>query len=540
MTVSQSPFPAGRTIVPGSSNFLARNTPDPLNPMTAWGTASLNNRPACTGVTLSWSDIGVVNPSPPGNIIQQMRRLPGPFPEVDMAACAAHPENFQFPAVKGPANTFIARPFNGMATNKPINVTFYIANWGMPAISNAIPGTTMWGKIGKVNGGADPPVGVTPSNPTAEQTITTGTKDKDFTATWALSYRWSCTYSFREHQCIRVDLDSTDPSVIIKNKSVEKNMNFVPASTFQQKAYISGDRGPLPAGRSKHQFVILVETDEQGRLRGKGPYTLSSSPSRRLHSDEIATVARGQFPRQPTNLGVWIARGFFRTGKTLNIDGRDFEMVDRAGDFGYVAGHSGEIDGWRFDFTGAGLTKLSEGVYTIEVAPGEEAEVSTTIEAVASGGSTGPFKRWGLSLHAGISIPHGNFNAVFDPGPNFAIDLEYRVKPTFSLEAIYGLHHFNGATIGSVTVGNLNVHQFSFNGKVYGSSSPVRPFFNFGGGAYKFGSGSTRAGLNIGAGVQFDVTPTVAAEAMYDFHNVFTSGSSTRFSAFKAGFRFRF
>jgi opacity protein-like surface antigen len=68
----------------------------------------------------------------------------------------------------------------------------------------------------------------------------------------------------------------------------------------------------------------------------------------------------------------------------------------------------------------------------------------------------------------------------------------------------------------------------------------VRPFVNFGGGAYKFGSGSTRAGLNIGAGVQFDVTPTVAAEAMYDFHNVFTSGSSTRFSAFKAGFRFRF
>ncbi|MDX6529950.1 MAG: hypothetical protein QOH41_2240 [Blastocatellia bacterium] len=165
---------------------------------------------------------------------------------------------------------------------------------------------------------------------------------------------------------------------------------------------------------------------------------------------------------------------------------------------------------------------------------------SNVVKHVPPPSSTGSFKRWGLSLHAGISIPHGNFNAVFDPGPNFAIDLEYRVNPTFSLEAIYGLHHFNGATIGNVTVGNLNVHQFSFNGKVYGSSSPVRPFFNFGGGAYTFGSGGTRAGLNIGAGVQFDVTSTVAAEAMYDFHNVFTSGSSTRFSAFKAGFRFRF
>jgi hypothetical protein len=153
---------------------------------------------------------------------------------------------------------------------------------------------------------------------------------------------------------------------------------------------------------------------------------------------------------------------------------------------------------------------------------------------------TGGFKRWGLSLHAGTSFPHGNFNTLFSPGGNFGVDLEYRINPNFSLEGIYTFHHFRGETFGAVTVDDINIHQFSINGKVYGSSSPVRPFFNFGGGAYKFDPGSTRGGLNVGGGVQFDVTSNIAIDTMYNFHNVFTSGSSTRFSTLQGGVRFRF
>jgi opacity protein-like surface antigen len=155
--------------------------------------------------------------------------------------------------------------------------------------------------------------------------------------------------------------------------------------------------------------------------------------------------------------------------------------------------------------------------------------------------SGGKMKRWGLSLHAGVSIPHGNFSNLFNPGPNVAVDLEYRITPTFSVEGIYGFHRFRGASFGTVSVGDINVHQFSFNGKVYGSTSPVRPFFNFGGGAYHFDSGgTTRAGLNVGGGLQFDVTPNFAVEGVYNFHNVFTLGSNTRFSGLQAGVRFRF
>ena len=151
----------------------------------------------------------------------------------------------------------------------------------------------------------------------------------------------------------------------------------------------------------------------------------------------------------------------------------------------------------------------------------------------------GSFKRWGLSLHAGVSIPHGSFSSIFNPGPNVGVDLEYRVTPIFSLEGIYTFHRFNGDTIGPFSFSDLNVHQFSVNGKVYGSTSPVRPFFNFGGGAYKFNP-STHGGLNVGGGVQFDVAPNIAFDVIYNFHNVFTSGSNTRFSAVQGGIRFRF
>ena len=153
----------------------------------------------------------------------------------------------------------------------------------------------------------------------------------------------------------------------------------------------------------------------------------------------------------------------------------------------------------------------------------------------------GDLKHWGLSIHAGVSIPHGAFTNLFNTGPNIAFDLEYRINRTFSLEGIYGYHRFNGEQFGTLRVADLSLHQFSVNGKVYGGSSPTRPFFNFGGGAYVFYPGaSTHAGLNVGAGVQHDISPNFAVEGVYNFHNIFTSGSSTRFSTLQGGVRFRF
>ena len=185
-----------------------------------------------------------------------------------------------------------------------------------------------------------------------------------------------------------------------------------------------------------------------------------------------------------------------------------------------------------------GAQQIGPNLYKIGVPNNGNVRIKTIIEAVEPGGPN--FKRWGLSLHAGVSIPHGNFNTVFNPGPNVGVDLEYRFHPQFSVEGIYTYHRFNGETFGGFTVPDLSLHQVSINGKVYGPTSPLRPFVNFGGGVYHFVPSSTHGGLNVGGGLQFDVTPNFAIDAMYNFHNVFTSGSNTKFSTVQGGVRFRF
>jgi len=173
-------------------------------------------------------------------------------------------------------------------------------------------------------------------------------------------------------------------------------------------------------------------------------------------------------------------------------------------------------------------------------APNEN-RVFTGVVSLPGVGPVPGFKHWGLSLHAGVSIPHGDFSNFLNPGANVAVDLEYRFNKMFSVEGIYGFHNFTGDTIGPFSFSDLNVHQVSINGKVYGTTSPVRPFFNFGGGVYNFGSGpSVHGGLNLGGGVQFDVKSNFAVEGVYNLHNVFTSGSNTTFSAVQGGVRFRF
>ena len=156
----------------------------------------------------------------------------------------------------------------------------------------------------------------------------------------------------------------------------------------------------------------------------------------------------------------------------------------------------------------------------------------------------GEFRRWGLSLHAGVSIPHGDFGDSFNSGPNVGVDLEYRFNRRFSLEAIYTFNHFGGETFtfggNTFTLSGTNIHNLSLNGKVYGGTSPVRPFFNFGGGVYVFNSATARGGINFGGGLQFDLTPTVALDSMYNFHNVFASGSGLQYSTVQGGVRFRF
>jgi opacity protein-like surface antigen len=149
-----------------------------------------------------------------------------------------------------------------------------------------------------------------------------------------------------------------------------------------------------------------------------------------------------------------------------------------------------------------------------------------------------------LFLDVGVGIPHGTFSNLFNTGFSFNAGLEYLVNSHFSVEGIFGYHRFPGAFQFEAQSFrfNVNLYQLSANAKTYFTAPPnrVRPFVNGGIGIYKFGSGSTNFGGNLGAGVLYELTPRFGLQGSYNFHMVNTTGATTRFSTLQGGVRFVF
>lgn len=500
--VAQAPWPAGVGVDTGGP--AEEGTPA----RTAWADVSLHSRPACTGVSIqfgqSTASIGTTNP-----VTSDIRlHRPG---GVDLTLAACPPPSGQGNNTSV-TNVFYANVENNMQNPVPANAVqmeYRIHDWGIPPLNPAF-----WTKI---------PAPVNPITNSGPIPVTGGIPATGlFNMNWAPTFQQSCTLlAGNTHQCMLVIMSSPDPAVRFLNNGTRRNLDFVNTSLYRRKATISArGYGPAPNGRATHRFALAVQKEI-----------------------ENCTGERS------TGQMTWTVRGYRETGQFIIIRGKKYPVFDEVGAFGYIARHAGPVQEWRDGISGGGIKKLNDNTYTLEIPPEGEVVVDTFVESVD--GKDRPvepdppnedgFKRWGLSLHAGASFLHGNLNNVFNAGPNFAFDLEYRINKMFSLEGIYGFHHFRGDTIGPFSFDNMNVHQFSLNGKVYGSTSPVRPFFNFGGGAYRFQPDTTvRGGLNFGGGLQFDVKPKVAVEGVYNFHNIFTSGSNTRFSAVQGGMRFRF
>jgi hypothetical protein len=538
----QYPWPAGHIIISGTGQPLTQSTPAAF----MWGTLSLFPRSAvCTGVSLAWSDIGVEDPNNPGVIISQIRRYnpPGGFPEPDMAACDALANNYQWPLTKGPLNTFIAKPYNGMAANKPVSAEFRVANWG-------IPGPNDWRPIGEVAGGLSLTPPTVPAagpnkNPTPESGIPPGSYGS-LTSQWELSYKQSCLYSYRHHQCIQVNLDSTDNSTVFLNKSVQRNMNFVPASEFTRSAEISAiGYGTPPENREKHEFIVTVDTGVQRYIHGSSTNETSKIaapplrtwgsigkyemiPSEIISKYFAAIFKLGKSPKRFSEAKTWVARGYLKTGKYLIIRGKKYEYVKHVGGFGYTAMHNGEVLKWKQRLHGGELDPIpNSNMYSIQIEPGKVATVNTTIEAVEP--------RFAISLRAGLGIPHGAFDLIVDPGLSMNAGFEISLDQNWSAEAVFGYHHFADGGLGA----NQNVFQFSGNCRYfYPFTRNFRTFINAGAGRYKMDPGNWEFGVNGGVGVDIYLTNQLAFEAAYNYHNLFNV--NIRFSTIQGGLRIRF
>jgi len=490
-----------------TSMAFVETVPMPAN----WPSFHLNTGPAdpvCQtgGITIEAIDIGTNHPSGAGYI---SKTLP---------------------------NTFFAKPTNKTAAGiniGDVHARFRLANWGTQPDPNDIPGaaTNLWKDIPGL--GDVTQSGAGSIAPNAQWNITgTWTLNPAEQAEFDGVNRW-------DHQCMLVELSG--PNLVFLNNSVHRNMNFVTASRFQEQAQVSVIELPVIPGSNPNRDVYLyVQTFNMPRVvttpSPGGP--TGPRPSAGAVANNQVEDERPQIEKLTDTEPTLIVHGYYDTGEKVVINGTERKMLRPLTSFGYFVKHQGSLKGWRHSLTrnGQELTRVGPNFYKLSVPQNGAVTILTTIEAIETDAPATTDKRFGFSLHGGVSIPHGILNDFFNPGPNFAADFEYRLGGDWSLEGIFGYHRFNRDGIGD----DFDIYQFSGNIKYFVPGATVRPFLNFGGGAYNFDPGPTRGGINFGGGLLFNVTPNFGVEGAYNFHNVFTSGSNIRFSTAQAGVRFRF
>jgi hypothetical protein len=152
------------------------------------------------------------------------------------------------------------------------------------------------------------------------------------------------------------------------------------------------------------------------------------------------------------------------------------------------------------------------------------------------GGGGKTLSPFSFSLHAGATFPHNSFGTAFNSGVSLGANLEYRLKPWFSLEAFLGHDRFNNKFIND----DFFLTHLSGHAKFTFGSGTVRPSVHVGLGAYFPEGGGTHVGGNVGASLQFWLNPHFAIEPTYNFRVVDFSGSALKYSTLQGGFQYRF
>jgi hypothetical protein len=215
-------------------------------------------------------------------------------------------------------------------------------------------------------------------------------------------------YQAHPHQCIRVEVTS-NTNLTIANQNVYANMDYGPASTFtSQAAEIRGDLRPVPPGRTKNQYDLLVNgstsVDRQNvrltllvhGMQHTGKYlTLPDAQTRAqvCRSDENCPPGeKCLIPEQFTTVvtGRCVTPG---AGTTK------YEIVNSIGSFGYQISHavseqeistyqkySAEdlMKKWRFSLSSPEINLDHFGLRTIEIDPKAIVSVAPRIDFVSA------------------------------------------------------------------------------------------------------------------------------------------------------------
>jgi hypothetical protein len=186
------------------------------------------------------------------------------------------------------------------------------------------------------------------------------------------------------------------------------------------------------------------------------------------------------------------------------------------------------------------LTDNIDGTYFKKITlSGKEFNSGAGIEIYVDGNKfteVQTLKRWSLSLHAGSSIPSGNFANDYQTGINVLLDVDYHFSNQWTLVSLFGYNNFKSKTTGVddqylfIISANLRYYKpFSASWSVYIGGGP---------GLYIPKNGNTEFGANIGLGINYELNSRVNFEIGADYHAMFSN--NTQFIQNHIGVVFRF
>jgi hypothetical protein len=385
---AQDPWPqAVPMLVSGAvgsgGDFASNRTPA----TSTWATVSTFDRAECGGVYLASGETPVgVRQSATAPLGYTSLTGPQPFRAggsptgailTTVEECQMLGDNVAWPGSPTlPTNFFIAKPGNDGAVPAPgVSVKFYVAPWGIPGAFDPAAPNAYWHPLGELY---RPSSMTTTVHSTPATTIPVDVMEAPAlpgflsTPSWQLSYKQACVYTKSAyygnvgHHCIQAEVQSTDPSVRIRNKSIQINHNFVTASVAEQLANISvrgrgrsADKGrPHEVILFSHKLVQTFKRDGEKFFPGAiKPEPMVAGRTSAAASERVPTTVPSQFralgpvPAERFPKGIdegmtVITNAYLPRSDSMIIGNTRYRRAEYIGGYSYFAGHAGVAKSW--------------------------------------------------------------------------------------------------------------------------------------------------------------------------------------------------
>ncbi len=462
-----------------------------------WSKADKTTGATCNGVWVDKYDIGI-QPNP-GDAIGSSIKLPTASVDPAVNRFVARVQNNW-------EKEILVTPFLERIDASGVYVQFRIANWGIPAMGD-------WSDVPSVPNPTTPPLtvlGGTASGAPGEYT---------FESIWTIASTDPnlSDYQTHDHQCVQAIIHSNQNAKIVRS-SVYRNMNFVDASEFKRKAEISTrGYGKPPSRWKKHKYVLYVsqrswvirrdpDKDVKHKIKTEDTRPKGTGNDESAGGEEDDMV----IDEETNSYLVWAAYGYRYNGKAVFINQHPYYLADSVGSFGYVVHHEGEVLDWESEIQGA--EQEDEHNYTIEIPPEAVVEVLTRIKPVEPSG-------FSVSIHAGASLPLGNLANDYTLGFNVIADVSYQITPEISIIAMLGYNYMPTVNSGDDGTSIINI---TLNGRfTIALGGDFNAYAGAGPDIYVQDFTTLLYGFNVGAGVDYVISPRIVLEAGIDYHSTF-------------------